>query len=401
MELSHEGRHELSLIINSQKKFEPIDFLKDSVIQDIRKYHATIPGYAETPLVSLDALADNLGVNKIFVKDESYRFSLNAFKSLGVSYAVGKLLQEKLDFQDQELTYQVLCSPRIKAIVSTMTFITATDGNHGRGLAWFANKLGADSVVLMPKNSVQARVEAIAGENSRVIVTDLNYDDAVRKACKMAEENNWILVQDTAWEGYTKIPSWITQGYATMSLEALEQIEASGEKLPTHVFLQAGVGSMAGSVLGILLNRAGEDLPRTVIVEPKQAACIFESAKINDGHAHAATGNHQTMMAGLACGEINVGIWPILRDFSYGYISCSDSLAVEGMKRLANPMGSDSKIVSGESGAVGIGLLETLSKDSDLADMKTELGLDENSVVLILSTEGDTDPENYSRIVTG
>lgn len=401
MELSHKGRHELSLIINSQKKFEPIDFLKDSVIQDIRKYHATIPGYAETPLVSLDALADNLGVNKIFVKDESYRFSLNAFKSLGVSYAVGKLLQEKLDFQDQELTYQVLCSPHIKAIVSTMTFITATDGNHGRGLAWFANKLGADSVVLMPKNSVQARVEAIARENSRVIVTDLNYDDAVRKAYKMAEENNWLLVQDTAWEGYTKIPSWITQGYATMSLEALEQIEASGEKLPTHVFLQAGVGSMAGSVLGILLNRAGEDLPRTVIVEPKQAACIFESAKINDGHAHAATGNHQTMMAGLACGEINVEIWPILRDFSYGYISCSDSLAVEGMKRLANPMGSDSKIISGESGAVGIGLLETLSKDIELADMKTELGLDENSVVLILSTEGDTDPENYSRIVTG
>lgn len=401
MELSHKGRHELSLIINSQKKFEPIDFLKDSVIQDIRKYHATIPGYAETPLVSLDALADNLGVNKIFVKDESYRFSLNAFKSLGVSYAVGKLLQEKLDIQDQELTYQVLCSPHIKAIVSTMTFITATDGNHGRGLAWFANKLGADSVVLMPKNSVQARVEAIARENSRVIVTDLNYDDAVRKACEMAEENNWLLVQDTAWEGYTKIPSWITQGYATMSLEALEQIEASGEKLPTHVFLQAGVGSMAGSVLGILLNRAGEDLPRTVIVEPKQAACIFESAKINDGHAHAATGNHQTMMAGLACGEINVGIWPILRDFSYGYISCSDSLAVEGMKRLANPMGSDSKIISGESGAVGIGLLETLSKDIELADMKTELGLDENSVVLILSTEGDTDPENYSRIVTG
>ena len=401
MELSHEGKHELSLIINSQKKFEPIDFLKDSVIQDIRKYHATIPGYAETPLVSLDALADNLGVNKIFVKDESYRFSLNAFKSLGVSYAVGKLLQEKLDFQDQELTYQVLCSPRIKAIVSTMTFITATDGNHGRGLAWFANKLGADSVILMPKNSVQARVDAIARENSRVIVTDLNYDDAVRKAYQMAEENNWILVQDTAWEGYTKIPSWITQGYATMSLEALEQIEASGEKLPTHVFLQAGVGSMAGSVLGILLNRAGEDVPRTVIIEPKQAACIFESAKINDGHAHTATGNHQTMMAGLACGEINVGIWPILRDFSYGYISCSDSLAAEGMKRLANPMGSDSKIVSGESGAVGIGLLETLSKDIDLADMKTELGLDENSVVLILSTEGDTDPENYSRIVTG
>jgi diaminopropionate ammonia-lyase len=398
MELSYKGSHEISLIINSQQKIKTIALLGNEVSQKVQEYHSTIPGYAQTPLVSLNALAEKLGVRKIFVKDESYRFGLNAFKSLGASYAVGKLLQENLDLPDEELSYRALCSPRIKDKIRRLTFITATDGNHGKGLAWFASKLGATSVILMPRNSVKARVDAIAEENGEVIVTDLNYDDAVRKANHLAEENGWILVQDTAWARYEKIPAWITQGYTTMSREALEQMQGSGEKLPTHVFLQAGVGSMAGSVLGSLVNRPTE-LPQVIIVEPKEAACIYRSAKMNDGQAHTVTGNHETMMAGLACGEPNVQTWKILRDYAYGYISCSDSLSARGMKRLAHPLGSDLKIVSGESGAVGIGLLETMMRDTGAAEIKSQLGLNKNSVVLIFNTEGDTDPNNYLRVI--
>lgn len=392
--------HRVSLITNTRRE-EPqtIAFLDDEVSKQVVEYHKTIPGYEQTPLISLDALSQLLGVKKIFVKDESHRFGLNAFKALGVSWAVGNIVYEKLGITNEALTYQNLCTEQARKILSEMTFITATDGNHGRGLAWFANNLGARAVVMMPHGSVQSRVDAIVSENAEVIVTDKNYDDTVREANQRAGQNGWITVQDTAWEGYEQIPAWITQGYMTMAREALAQIKETGEPRPTHVFLQAGVGSMAAGVLGYFVNVLGDDVSRAIVVEPNEAACMFKSAQEDDGKPHAVGGSHDTMMAGLACGEPNIEAWNILRDHACAYVSCSDSVSARGMNLLANPNGDDQTIVSGESGAVGAGLLEYLMKDGAANQMRNDLQLNEDSVILIFSTEGDTDPDNYQRII--
>ncbi len=401
MELKYKGNYEISAIVNAPGDVENVDLLNDGSVRRVRAFHATLPGYAPTPLVSLGGLSEKLGVSEILVKDESHRFGLNAFKSLGGTYALGKLLQERFGIPDDALTFKALQSPEISEKIKEMTFISATDGNHGKGLAWFAGMLGAKSYILMPRNSVKARVAAIQQENARVVVTDMNYDDTVREANRLAEENGWIMVQDTSWEGYEKIPAWITQGYSTMAHEVLEQLKASGKRLPTHVFLQAGVGSMAGGVIGFLVNRMGRSMPRAIIVEADAAACIYKSARAGDGRPHAVTGNHETMMAGLACGEPNVRTWKILRDHARAFISCSDEFAAAGMRRLARPEAGDPKIISGESGAVGVGLLEALMVDGNLGEIKEKLGLDQDSVVLFFSTEGDTDLENYNRVMAG
>jgi len=390
----------VALIMNRHRKTsEAIPSLSEERSRRVIQYHETIPGYERTPLVPLDGLARELGLRKIFVKDESHRFGLNAFKALGVSWAIGNIVYEKLGLDDTALDYDELRSDQARELVSGLTFITATDGNHGRGLAWFADNLGARAVVLMPHGSVQARVDAIASHNADVTVIDKNYDDTVREAHKRAEENGWITVQDTAWKGYEQIPEWITQGYLTMAKEALEQIRESGVPQPTHVFLQAGNGSMAAGVLGYFVNVCGADLPKVIVVEPDAANCMFKSAGAGDGAPHAVGGSHDTMMAGLACGEPNIEAWNILRDHSWAFVSCSDNLSARGMTLLAKPLAGDEAIVSGESGAVGAGLIEYLMTNEAAEQMRNDLQLDENSVVLLFSTEGNTDPENYRRIV--
>jgi len=390
----------ISAIINKEVDYNKhIELMNNDVVTEVQRFHTTIPSYKPTPLVSLKDLAKELGISNIYVKDESHRFGLNAFKGLGGSYAIAKIIAEKLNISDNDFTFDYLMSKEVALKTSKMTFITATDGNHGRGMAWFAKQLGAQAVVLMPKNSVNSRVEAIRGEGAEVTVTDLNYDDAVRLAAKLAEDNGWTIVQDTAWEGYDVVPGWITQGYSTMAKEVVEQLETTNNKIPTHVFLQAGVGSMAGSVLGYFVNRWGANLPKVVIVEPNEAACIYKSAMINDGNPHAVKGDLNTIMAGLSCGEPNIDTWGILRDYSYGFVSCSDQTTEIGMRILAKPIGNDSEIISGESGAVGVGLVNLIMREEELKGIKEKLKLDEKSVVVIFSTEGDTDPEKYSMII--
>ncbi|MBR6615062.1 MAG: diaminopropionate ammonia-lyase, partial [Lachnospiraceae bacterium] len=216
-----------------------------------RQFHQSFPEYAPTPLVSLDNLSELLGVKSIHVKDESYRFGLNAFKGLGGSYCIGNYVAQKLGMDIEELTYEYLISPEVKEKLGTITFITATDGNHGRGIAWTANRLGQGCVVLMPKGSASERLENIRALGAESWITDVNYDDTVRMAKELAEKNGWVLVQDTAWEGYEEIPTWIMQGYTTMGIEIAEQL---AEIRPTHIFLQAGVGAMAGAMTGFFAD---------------------------------------------------------------------------------------------------------------------------------------------------
>lgn len=373
---------------------------EEKEMKEVYDFHKSLPGYKATPLVELDELAKYYGVQKLWLKDESKRFGLNAFKVLGGSYAIGKYLSQKLGKDMSELPFNVLISDEVKKQLGDVTFVTATDGNHGRGVAWVANKLRQKSVVYMPKGSAQMRFDAIAREGADVSITDLNYDDAVRLANKGAEEHGWIMVQDTAWDGYEEIPLWIMQGYSTIINEIVEQLEAAKEEKPTHVFLQAGVGSFAGAVQGYLAHLYGDDRPITIICEPHGANCIYKSMEANDGKPHNVTGDLTTIMAGLACGEPNTISWKILRDNADFSISCDDEIAARGMRVLSSPLGNDQRVISGESGAVGLGLFTVLSeKKEEYAELMKALKIDENSRILCISTEGDTDVEGYKNVV--
>lgn len=374
-------------------------FLSADEIAKSKAFHASFPEYSETPLQRLDNLAERLKVGGIYVKDESYRFGLNAFKVLGASFAIAKYLAERLNMDIGELNYSRLCSPEIREKLGEITFVTATDGNHGRGVAWAARKLGQKSVVYMPKGSSLTRLENIRSEGAEASITELNYDEAVRLAAAKAKECGWIVVQDTAWEGYEDIPAWIMQGYGTIAAEALEALNQQGIEKPTHIFLQAGVGSFAAAITGYFAEAFGCAKPKTVIVEPNLADCLYQSALQGDGKPRNVTGDMPTIMAGLACGEPNTIGWEILRDSSEMFFSCPDEVTAYGMRILGSPLKSDNRVISGESGAVTMGLLAALVEDNSLLAARRSLGLDENSHILLISTEGDTDPEKYLSIV--
>lgn len=366
-----------------------------------RRFHSGLPGYAPTPLVSLDGLAHSLGVSKIWIKDESKRFGLNAFKALGGSYAMARCLSEKLGKPLEEMSFEELCAPAARRALGDITFVTATDGNHGRGVAWAARLLGQKAVVYMPKGSAAERLENIRAQGAQAEITEYNYDDAVRLANRMAEEHGWILIQDTAWPGYEEIPAHIMQGYTTLAAETLQQLEEQGAERPTHLFLQAGVGSFAGAALGFFTSVWGEERSVTAIVEPDRADCLFRTAQADDGALHFVTGDMDSMMAGLCCGEPCTISWKIIDAYADAFLSCGDGYAARGMRLLARPEEGDPAVVSGESGAVTAGVLDALMRGDAPSEVRQALGLNESSRVLLVSTEGDTDQENYQRIING
>lgn len=361
--------------------------------QQARHFHQKIVGYEPTPLYALKSLAALFGVSTILVKDESQRFGLNAFKMLGGAYAIAQLLCEKYHLDINAFSFATFKA----STKEKMTFATTTDGNHGRGVAWAAQQLGQNAVIYMPKGSAQERVDAILRLGARCIVTEMNYDDTVRFTMQTARQNGWEVVQDTAWEGYTKIPTWIMQGYATLADEAVEQMAAMGVARPTHVFLQAGVGAMAGGVLGYLVDVFGARDLHSVIVEPELADCLYRSGV--KGQIVNVGGSMATIMAGLACGEPNPLGWDILRNCATQFISCQDAVAALGMRVLGNPLGTDPRVISGESGAVGLGILCAVHFHPQREALMNKLGLDSHSVVLVISTEGDTDVKHYREVV--
>lgn len=361
-------------------------------------FHKSFPQYSVTPLTRLSNLADYLGLKRLYVKDESYRFGLNAFKVLGGSYAIARYIAKQLGKDVSEVPYSVLTSDKLREEFGQATFFTATDGNHGRGIAWAANKLGQKAVVRMPKGTTQTRLNNIASENATVTIEDMNYDDCVRLAAKEAEAApNGIMVQDTAWEGYEEIPTWIMQGYGTLAMEADQQLEADGSR-PTHIFIQAGVGSLAGAVIGYFSNRFKENPPIMVVVEAKEADCLYRSAMQGDGSRVDVTGDMLTIMAGLACGEANTVSWDILRNHASAFVSCPDWVSANGTRIYAAPLRGDVQVISGESGSVTLGLVHAIMTNPEYKDLKDALKLDENSEVLLVSCEGDTDPDRFREI---
>ena len=369
-------------------------------MKEVHQFHRSFPQYCETPLANLQCLAKLKGVGGIYVKDESYRFGLNAFKVLGGSYAMARFIAEQTGRSLAELGYEQLVSPEIKKELGTYTFFTATDGNHGRGVAWTANQIGQKAVVYMPKGSSEFRLNAIRKEGARAEITELSYMGAVKRAyAESLETENSVVVQDTAWPGYEEIPSWIMQGYGTMAMEAEMQLKALGVTRPTHVFIQAGVGSAAGAVLGYFANQHPEQCPVTIVVEAGSFECLYDSALKGDGSVVEAPGDKPTIMAGLACEEANTVSWEILREKAAFFVSLGDTSAARAMRVLSAPVGDDPRMVSGESGAAGMGALLEMLDHPEYADFRAAAGIDENSQILLFSTEGDTDPEHYRHVV--
>ena len=369
-------------------------------VEKARAFHKTIPGYERTPLAHLTHMADRLGLKDVCVKDESYRFGLNAFKVLGGSFAMAKYIAKQTGRDISELDFETLTSDKLREEFGQATFFTATDGNHGRGVAWAANRLKQKAVVFMPKGSTQNRLNHILAENATATIEEVNYDECVRMAAAAAAKvENGVVVQDTAWKGYEEIPSWIMQGYGSMAMEANEQLHELGIKRPTHVFVQAGVGSLAGGVQGYFANQYPDNPPIVCVVEADTAACLYKGAVAGDGAEYNVEGDMQTIMAGLACGEPNTTSWDILKNHVSVFVAAPDWVSAKSMRMLAAPIKGDPQVTSGESGAVTFGVLYEIMTNPEYADLKEALQLDENSQVLLFSTEGDTDPERYKEIV--
>ncbi len=386
---------QITKIYSDSNTADDISFLDLTHVQKIKAFHQSFPLYKETPLIDLKNLSKRIGLKNFFVKDESYRFGLNAFKVLGGSFAIGKYIAQKLNMDISDLSYEKLISSEIHKQIGNITFVTATDGNHGRGVAWTANQLKQKSVVYMPKGSSLERLKNIQAENADASITYLNYDYAFRLANENAKKYGWVVIQDTSWENYQDIPRWIIQGYSTMAYEAYTQISQK----PTHIFIQAGVGSLAGAITGFFANAYKEDKPIITVVEPETADCIFRTAKANDQRLHFVKGNMPTIMAGLACGEpCDIG-WNILKKHADFAITCADNISAKGMRLLGAPLSGDTRIISGESGAVTSGLVAELMTNDKYKDIRNKLQLNADSVVLCFSTEGATDKQNYEDIV--
>jgi diaminopropionate ammonia-lyase len=339
-------------------------------------FHASLPVYHPTPLIQLSALASQYHVGGIFIKDESHRFGLNAFKGLGASYAIAEILKKQ---------------PGIA------TFCTATDGNHGRAVAWSARRAGKKAVVFVPKDTTVYRIAAIENEGATVIQTGGNYDETCRRAEMMSKSEGWQLVQDTAWQGYEEIPAYIMAGYLTHFME----LENSVHTLPLPsidmVFLQSGVGSWAAAAVWYYVTRYGKNCPKIVIVEPAEADGMLASFK--QGKPIAPAGSQHTIMAGLNCGIPSSTAWEIIKDNVDAVLKIEDSFAMRAMRMLHTPTGSDAQVISGESGAAGLAGFIAVMTDERYAPLKAALGINENSNILLYSTEGATDPDGYAAIV--
>jgi diaminopropionate ammonia-lyase len=344
---------------------------------DPAAFHRSLPGYERTPLVALPDLAGDLGVGEVWVKDESKRFGLGAFKGLGAVYAVHRLL----------------------ARGRPTTLATATAGNHGRAVAWAARTLGLRAVTFVPRHTVPARIEALRREGAEVVVVDGTYDDAVARAVAEAAAHGWQVVSDTAYPGYTEIPLWIMSGYTTLFAEAAAQLAAQGRPDPDLVLLQAGVGGLAWAGAVHYARRAGRPRPRLVTVEPLEADGLLASIRAPGGALTPSRGRQDTIMAGLNAATPSLAAWPLLRVLVDGFLAIDDGFAEAAMRRLHGGGGKDPRVVAGEAGVAGVAGLLALCREPALAGARPGLGLGGETRVLAIVSEGATDPASYRRIV--
>ena len=345
---------------------------------EMRRFHRRLRCYAPTPLVSLPKLAKNLGIKELLVKDESKRFRINTFKSLGASYAIAKVVSQRRK--------------------EKLIFCTATDGNHGRSVAWASRNLKQKSVIYVPDYTTQQRIKNIKKYNAEVIVVEGDYDNAVATAHAESEKKGYILIQDNSWEGYTEIPMYIMAGYKTMMTEMENSIHPPEEPLVDFVFLQAGNGTWASSMVTYYRTRYPKKMPKIVLVEPSECDCVMESFR--NGKLSKTTRSQKTAMAGLRCGTPALLAWEILKDGIDVFMTIPDAYGIKAMQDFYYPFKKDKQIFAGESGAAGLGGLIAMSTDPALQELKKEIGLNEGSRILVFVTEGVTDSEVFEDLIS-
>jgi len=331
--------------------------------EDTLAYHSKLRRYEPTPLISLSRLAKSMGIKELYIKDESRRFRQNTFKTLGASFAIHRYLE---------------------AYPGKHIFCAATDGNHGRSVAWAAKMKKQKAIIFVPADTAISRIKNIKKQRGKVIVVDGDYDAAVARAKEEAEKNGYVLLQDTSWEGYDEIPTLITSGYKTMMLELEELLHAPREPLIDFVFLQCGVGTWASSVVAYYRNRYPKNMPRIVTVEPLNSDSLLESIR-QDG-VSKTKGSQQTLMSGLNCGTPSHLAWKILKDGVDLFLAIPDDYAVKAMQNLYFPFRNDTQIFAGEAGAAGLGGLTALVYEESLEEVKKKIGLNRHSRVLVFNT---------------
>ncbi|QQS50396.1 MAG: diaminopropionate ammonia-lyase [Bacteroidota bacterium] len=366
-------------LINQRSAYQPV-FTEDTtpVLNDFESayhYHQTLADYKPTPLIELPTLAKKCGIGKLLLKDEGQRFGTGALKILGASYAVHHFTQSE----------------------PVIGICTATDGNHGRAVAWAAKHKGYKSVVFVPHFTKPGRIKAIEREGGKVIVSAGDYDTAVKEAAYFAREKNFKLIQDTAWKEYLDVPATITSGYYTEMQELLNQTNRFSKPHIDVVFLQAGVGSWPSAVVHFFRKYLNNQSVKIVCVEPFESDCIYESIK---SKSLATTRKSQkTIMAGLNCGTPSLLAFEILQQGADAFMLISDHFTIDAIKYLNAPMPGDPYVASGESGASGLGALLALMQEKSLLDLKRFLQINENSNILIFNTENVTDAESISSVI--
>ena len=340
------------------------------------KFHQSLESYNKSQLHELSGLSKVLNISNLFIKDESTRFGLNAFKALGASYAVSQILKKK---------------PNVSI------FCTATDGNHGRALAWSADLYNKKCMVFVPKDTSDLRIKSISNHGAIVEKLNLNYEDTCKYAFEISLKMKWELIQDASWDNYDIIPAYIMSGYLTHLSEMEDTINMLIKPNFDIVFLQCGVGSWAASCIWYYLNRYGKNRPKIILVEPVESSGVFES--FNQGKRVSPKGSLKTIMAGLNCGIPSKSAWNIIKNGCDGFMKITDNEVMSAMRFFYKPLEKDSKIISGESGAAGLaGLIKCLN-DTKAEGLNKHIGLDKNSRVLVFNTEGDTDANSFQEII--
>jgi len=365
--------------------------LSDAALQRARATITAWPGYQVSPLHTLSAWATNCGVQSVHYKDEAPRFGLGSFKALGGAYAVARLLQRQIatSLNGREPSMADILAGTHSDAVKKITVCCATDGNHGRSVAWGAQTFGCQCTIFVHATVSEARQRAIEAYGATVIRTDGNYDESVREAQRVASERNWFVVSDTSYPGYVDVPKDVMQGYELMAAESYEQLSEP----PTHIFLQTGVGGMAAAVAAFFARSCGANRPQIILADPKRSACWLETLRA--GKPTLVSGDIDTIMAGLACGEVSLLAWAVLEQHADAVVSVPDSGVADTMKRLAHPSAQDVPIVAGESAIAGLLALTMVAADPNA---RKTLKLTDQSRVLVFGTEGDTDAALYEQL---
>lgn len=372
---------------------DPGAFIPVDAFDKARREISAWPGYEATPLLTLNGMADALGIASLHLKYEAPRFGLGSFKALGGAYAVSLFLRNQIhELTGEVADAQALLSGTFTETTKKITVCSATDGNHGRSVAWGAQMFGCPCVIYVPHHTSQGRIDAIAAFGAEVIRHHANYDDTVRHCASTAAENGWTVISDTSYDGYTQIPLDVMSGYTVLVAELLGQLQTN--ERPTHVFVQGGVGGFASGVIAPMWHHWGEDRPNFVFINPDNAAAMLRSAEA--GSRVAIEGDLETVMACLSCGELSLLAWQLLERTINDTIAIPDEAATDTMRTLAEGVNGDAPVVAGESGCAGIAGLIAAINDGDAKDA---LGLSTESRVLCICTEGATDPALYAEIV--